>query len=219
MTEMRRRYSSNRPPVPWKQKNSNSRGPVNTFLHTLALALLVLIASTLGGCASTTTVQLVPSPQAPLCERSANARILWAPHWRPDQKDVPAREGAAAKAIAQFFSESGCFSLAVVQRLADTSAAAIEAAVAEARTRDERVVTITVRELGPIVKIGTTLALVEGATEVVVELSEYRPPDAVPRRTFTVQWRSGGAGIVKGVASLPQDMQAALSAAMQPLKR
>lgn len=78
---------------------------------------------------------------------------------------------------------------------------------------------ITVRELGPIVKIGTTLAIVEGATEAVVELSEYRPPDTVPRRAFTVHWRSGGAGIVKGVASLPQDMQAALSVGMQPLTR
>ncbi len=187
--------------------------------QTLALAALVLIASMLIGCASTTTVQLVPSPQVPLCERLAKARILWASNWRPDQKDVPAREEAAAKGIAQFFSQSGCFSSAVIQRLVDPTAAAIEAAVAEARTRDERVVTITVRELGPIVKIGTTLAIVEGATEVVVELSEYRPPETVPRRTFAVQWRSGGAGIVKGVASLPQDMQAALSAAMQPLER
>jgi hypothetical protein len=154
-----------------------------------------------------------------LCERSAKARIFWASNWRPDQKDVPAREEAAANGIARFFSQSDCFSSAVIQRLVDPSAAAIEAAVAEARTRDERVVTITVRELGPIVKIGTTLAILEGATEVVVEFSEYRPPDTVPRRTFAVQWRNGGAGIVKGVASLPQDMQAALSAAMQPLER
>ena len=74
---------------------------------------------------------------------------------------------------------------------------------------------ITVRELGPTVKIGASLALIEGATEVVLDVSEFLP-GRIPPRTFTVQWRSGGPGVLKGVASLPQDMQAALAAGLQP---
>jgi hypothetical protein len=35
-------------------------------------------------------------------------------------------------------------------------------------------------------------------------------------RAFTVQWRNGGPGVVKGVATLAQDLQAALAAALQP---
>ena len=187
--------------------------PMPPAVRGAALAPLILMASLLVGCASTTTVQVAPSPQAPLCEPSAQATVFWATHWRADQKDVPAREAAAAQGIARFFAESGCFSSAAIQRVVDPAAAAA------ARPREDRVVTITVRELGPIVRIGASLALVEGATEVVLELSEYRPADAAPRRRFSVQWRNGGAGVVKGVASLPQDMQAALSAAMQPPPR
>lgn len=35
-------------------------------------------------------------------------------------------------------------------------------------------------------------------------------------RAFTVHWRHGGPGVVKGVASLPADMDAALRAGLQP---
>ena len=181
-----------------------------------AVALLVSTAGLLTGCASTTSVQRVPEPKSPMCEPSANAVILWTPRWRPDQKDVPEREKAAALGMATFFSESRCFASAAVQRLAEPSAAFMAAAVAQAQPRYDRVVTIVVRELGPIVKIGTSLALVEGGTEVVLELAEHVPAATAPHRTFTVEWRNGGAGVLKGVASLPQDMRAALSAAMQP---
>lgn len=90
--------------------------------------------------------------------------------------------------------------------------------MAEARTRNEKVVLIVVRELGPTVKIGASIALVEGGTEVVLDLSEYEPNKPEPR-TFTVRWRSGGPGTLKGVATLPQDMQAALEAGLQPPAR
>lgn len=191
---------------------------MNTFRHTLA-ALLVPVAGALCACASTTTSQLVPSPQSPVCQSSANAIVLWVPHWRPDQKDVPAREAAAAEGIAQFFAKSGCFSSTVVQRVTQPSTASIAAEVAGARPRYEKLVVVTVHELGPIVKIGSSVALVEGGTEVVLELAEYRLPDPSPQRTFAVQWRDGGPGVIKGVASLPQDIQAALAAGMQPAAR
>ncbi|AUB83003.1 hypothetical protein THSYN_20010 [Candidatus Thiodictyon syntrophicum] len=74
---------------------------------------------------------------------------------------------------------------------------------------------IRVRELGPTVKIGASPALLEGGTEVVLDVSEFLPGRTTPR-TFTVEWRNGGPGVLKGVASLPQDMQAALAAGLQP---
>lgn len=173
----------------------------------------VLLA--LSGCASVTTSELIPSPQAPVCKSTATAAILWVAQWRPDQKDVHAREAAIAEGLTQFLKRPGCFQSTSLRRLADSSAATINDAVAESRTRNDSVVVITVRELGPTVKIGASLALVEGGTEVVLQFSEYVSARPAPR-TFTVQWRSGGPGILKGIATLPQDMQAALTAGFQP---
>lgn len=191
---------------------------MNTLCHSLT-ALLILTTVALGGCASTTTSQLVPSPQPPVCQSSANALILWTTQWRPDQKDVPAREAAAAEGIAQFFATSGCFLSTVVQRVGQPSGTFIATDVAEAQSRYDRLVIVTVRELGPVVKIGSSFALVEGGTEVVLDVAEYLLPESKPRRVFAVQWRDGGPGVIKGVASLPQDIQSALGAGMQPAAR
>ena len=81
----------------------------------------------------------------------------------------------------------------------------------------EKVVVVAVRELGPTVRIGSP-ALVEGGTEVVLDLTAYESAKSMPR-AFSVYWRNGGPGVVKGVATLPQDMQAALVAGLQPTKR
>lgn len=183
------------------------------LLLPLATALLAV-----GGCASTTTSQLVPSPQSPICQSTGKALILWLPQSRPDQKDVVAREAAAEDGLAQFFEKSGCFRTVLLRRLPGNSKEVVQGAVAETRTRNEKVVLIVVRELGPTVKIGASIALVEGGTEVVLDLSEYEPNKSEPR-TFTVRWRSGDPGTLKGVATLPQDMQAALEAGLQPPAR
>ncbi len=184
--------------------------PRSLLLPIAALLLAV------GGCAATTRSQLSPSPQEPVCAPSTTALIWWRPQWRADQKDVVAREAAAAAGLGQFFKNSGCFKSASLERLpprSDESAQA--AAAAQATKRNGKVVLITVRELGPTVRIGASPALVEGGTEVVLEVSEFLP-GRTPPRTFTVQWRSGGPGVLKGVASLPQDLQAALAAGLQP---
>ena len=182
-------------------------------MNRLSIALLTVL--TLSGCASTTTAQLNPSPQEPVCAASATTLILWKPQWRADQKDVLAREATAADGLSQFFKRSGCFKSASVERLSQTSEEAAQATAAEATKKYEKVVLVSVRELGPTVKIGASLALIEGGTEVVLGVSEFLPGKASPR-TFTVQWRSGGPGVIKGDASLPQDMQAALVAGLQP---
>jgi hypothetical protein len=184
------------------------------FLHLVVAAMLFA----LGGCASTTTVHLNPAPQEPICGRSTTAFVLWSTQWRADQKDIPAREAAAAEGLNTFFENSGCFKSASIRRLHETSTATLDAAIAEATTRREKVVLIVIRELGPTVRIGSSLALVEGGTEVVLEISEYGAPGTVPKR-FVVEWRNGGHGVVKGVASLPEDLQAALAAGLQPAAR
>ncbi len=179
------------------------------------LSALSALFVAVGGCVSTTTLQISPSPQQPVCAPSATATVLWRPKWRADQKDAPDREAAAAAGLVGFFEKSGCFKSAALQRLAQDADQDTQAVITEAAKRTQKVVLITVRELGPTVKIGASLALVEGATEVVLDVSEFTPQSAAPRQ-YTIQWRNGGPGVVKGVASLPQDMQSALAAGLRP---
>jgi len=183
-----------------------------------SLPALAFVQLAVAGCASTTVSGLIPSPQSPVCQRETTAVILWTTQWRADQKDVADREAAAADGLGKFFAESGCFGSVSVRRLPENSAGLVQDAVAKARARNEKVVLVSVRELGPTVKIGTALAVVEGGTEVVLDLTEYEPSKPMPR-TFSVHWRNGGPGVVKGVATLPQDMQAALAAGLQPTER
>lgn len=179
----------------------------------LACALLAV-----GGCASTTSVALVPSPQAPVCDGAAHALVLWAPQWRADQKDVAQREAAAAEGLGRFVATAGCFASATLQRAPGTAAERDGLATAAAGARPQTVVLVTVRELGPTLRLGASPALVEGATEVVLDLAVHTPAQPAPRR-FTVRWRSGGPGVVKGVATLADDLRAALAAGLQPPAR
>lgn len=94
----------------------------------------------------------------------------------------------------------------------------MQSAASEAAPRYDRLVAIAVRELGPVVKLGSSLALVEGGTEVVLDIEEYKLPNPTSR-SFSVHWINGGPGIIKGVATLPQDIQAALAAGLQPGSR
>ena len=178
-------------------------------------ALGVACAAVLAACAST-TVSLDPAPQAPVCERAATALVLWAPEWRADQKDVVEREAAAAAGMNAFFGVSGCFASTEIRRVPDLGPATVSAQAASTSGQPGRIVVIGVRELGPVVKLLASAALVEGSTEVVLKIAAYPATPGARPREFTVHWQSGGPGVVKGVASLPEDMQAALRAGLQP---
>ena len=199
--------------------NSNDARPFAPLVRT---ALLVAGMALLAGCAST-TVTLSPSPQAPVCERSSDALVLWAPAWRTNQKDVTQRETMAADGLKQFFAESGCFVRTELRRIADTSAASISSqsatTTASATAPFTRLVVLEVRELGPVVKLLSSPSLIEGGTEAVLQVAVYGPSGLAREREFSVQWRNGGPGVVKGVASLAGDMQQALAAALQPEKK
>ena len=183
------------------------------FLRYLAALSACTLAA---GCASTISVQLQPSPQAPVCDASAQALVLWAPRWRPDQKDVPAREDAAAAGLNNFLARSGCFAHAELRRVPALTPAAVQAELGRSGGAVGLVVGIEVRELGPVLKLMSSAALVDGGTEVLLSISVYSTQSAAELRQFTVNWQDGGPGVVKGVASLPADMRAALRAGLQP---
>ena len=176
---------------------------------------MLLCGALLAGCAST-TITLNPSPQAPVCERPAAALVLWAPQWRADQKDAGERELAAATGLKNFLGSSGCFARSELRRIPDLSPATVSTQVSLAAGQFTQVVAIGVRELGPVVRLLSSAALVEGGTEVVLQVIAYPVPGSAPPREFTVHWRNGGPGVVKGVAGLSGDMQAAPLAGLQP---
>ncbi|OYY74843.1 MAG: hypothetical protein B7Y40_02515 [Gammaproteobacteria bacterium 28-57-27] len=179
------------------------------FFQSMGIALCSLLT----GCAST-TINMTPSPQAPVCDRAASALILWAPQWRPEQKDILQREAAAEAGLHMFIEHSGCFAHAVLQRIPEASPATVSAQTTSASGTLDKLIVIAVRELGPVVKLLSSVTLVEGSTEVLLDISEFSSTQ-VPLRTFSVHWVNGGSGMVKGVESLPGDMQAALVAGLQ----
>lgn len=160
-------------------------------------------------------MSLAPSPQAPLCDRAARALVLWAPHWRPDQKDVAAREDAAATGLNAFFDSSDCFQRVELASPSRLTAAEVRRHVASAATAYSSVIGIEVLELGPVVKLLSGPALIEGGTHVVLRITEYSPDALHERRRFVVNWHHGGPGVVHGVERLPRDLQAAVRAGLQ----
>jgi hypothetical protein len=184
-------------------------------LNRLSRLLFSVAATVVAASCATTTVTLQPSPQLAVCAPSAVALVVWAPQWRPDQKDVFAREEAAATGLKNFLAQSGCFARSELRRVPDLHQPTVRSQLATVGSVS-RVVGVEVRELGPVVKLLSSAALVEGGTQAVIRVVEYSPDFAVEQRQFTVHWQSGGPGVVKGVASLPEDMQRALNAGLQP---
>lgn len=182
-----------------------------------ALALAALLA--LGGCATTSVDISGQRPASPICQPAGNpvaALVLWGPNWRADQKDATAREQAAEQGLTQFFAKPDCFASTDVRRLPKGALGSLDeakAAAASTPAGTHHVVYVVVRELGPVVKLLSSAALIEGGTEVVLDIAAYDLADSRQAR-FTVHWRNGGGGVIRGVASLPQDMQSALAAAL-----
>jgi hypothetical protein len=77
-------------------------------------------------------------------------------------------------------------------------------------------VLIVVRELGPKLVIGIP-ALVEGGTEVVVDVRVLNARTSESMADVRTHWQNGGTFIIKGVKTLEEDMSAALrSTLMSP---
>jgi len=154
----------------------------------------------LAGCASTTVEMSGPGARDRWCAPDLSAEAVWSPAWRADQKEPAAREAIAERGIRRFFAESGCFASAVVSRAGSGLPASVD-----------RTIVITVRELGPILTIGSP-SVVQGGTEVVLDVKVV--DNGAERAGFRVHWKYGGAFVVRGVGGLEGDMVAALRAAL-----
>jgi hypothetical protein len=197
-------------------------------MHGTASRLALLISSAfIAGCAST-TVTMNPEPSLPLCQETGqklSALVLWTAQWRPDQKDVPLREAAAEHGISRFFARPDCFARTDVRRVPlepGTQQASVRRLLAGAGDKPDRVLVLVVRELGPVVKLLASASVVEGGTEVVLDITDYasHPAQAQgPVHSYSLHWQNGGPGVINGVASLPADMEAALAAGLKPMAR
>lgn len=184
-------------------------------LLSLFLGASLVTAALLGACAGTATtrVTITPPDQAPVCQPQAALKVsvFWRTQWRADQKDVPEREAAAAQGFTRFFADGVCFKSATVARTQ------VGGSAFDVPAGSDRLIVLTVRELGPVVKLLSSAALVEGGTEVVVDVAVHRPGAREPQQRYSIRWQDGGPGVVKGVQTLPADLAAALKAGLMPL--
>jgi hypothetical protein len=197
--------------------------PSVRIVHCVSLISLAVLV--LSGCASTHFQITGQVPEQPLCqplEENASALVFWGPKWRPDQKEVPLREAAAERGIQQFFSTSGCFAkVRVIRKIGDRESidllpSEIPGIAASYASDPSHVLFITVRELGPIVKLFPSFALVEGGTDVVLEISAVSSSTGQITSNFIAHWQNGGPWVIKGVATLEQDIASALQEALKP---
>ncbi len=190
-----------------------------------SVPLILLLGLVLSGCASTHFQITGPAPRQPLCQglnEQTSAIVFWGPKWRPDQKNVPFREAAAQRGIERFFSRSECFAqVRVIRKIGDRESidlppAEVPAIAGAYGNTPSQLLFITVRELGPIVKLFSPLALVEGGTDVVLEIRDVSPSTGQTITNFTAHWQNGGPWVIKGVATLEQDMASTLQEALKP---
>lgn len=173
------------------------------------------------GCASTQIKLTGSQGDVQLCQSKTqpySALILWGPVWRPNQKDVPLREIAALQGIEDFSQNSACYSSVVIRRLPGERIAEIptelqiQQIASATQTAQDRIVVLTVHELGPVIQIGGPIALFGGGTEVVLEAQIYDGRSGQLMATRNVRWSNGGSFVIKGVKSLPNDMRSAIDA-------
>lgn len=191
---------------------------VQILQHMRTLILVLLVATfLLAGCAST-TVETTGSPlKEPLCQvgkPSISTVVYWGAKWRPDQKEPQLREAAAMRGIQDFLRRSSCLSVVAVHRLtAEQALASNEELIRSASSSNphlQRILLVVVRELGPRLLIGLPV-IVEGGTEVLVDVRVLDATTSESLATTQTTWRNGGPFVIKGIKTLDQDMSAALA--------
>ena len=187
-----------------------------TFVsRVLPFAATLLLA----GCASTQVVLTGSAGEAQLCQSKVqpySALILWGPVWRPNQKDMPLREIAALKGIEDFSEHSACYSSVAIRKLPGERSAELPT---DTQVREiangtppapDRIVVLTVHELGPVIQINGPIALLGGGTEVVLEVLVYDGKSGLQIAKRGVHWSNGGSFVIKDTKTLPKDMRSAL---------
>jgi len=150
-----------------------------------------------------------------LCNACA-VDIYWTTDWRSDQKEKIQRENLADIGINSFFKNSPCLN-ASVEKLnsgADQSISiALERSFAKSK-RPDLVIFITIKELGPTLEIGFPV-LVRGHTAVKLSARVYSSKTKAVVADPELLWKHGGAFVVNGTGTLSEDMEAALTEALQ----
>lgn len=189
------------------------------------VAALAVAGAALCGCASTQFQSAGQIPATPLCQgpnETVSALILWGVQWRPDQKEPALREAAARRGIETFFADSRCFTKARVleavndRRALDAAPEDLRSLAAREQPAASRALFITVREFGPVLKVFSSLALLEGGTEVVFDVRSVDIATGRSGSDFQANWQRGGPWVIKGTGSLDADMGAALAATLRP---
>lgn len=188
-------------------------------MRTLIPASLAA-AFLLSGCASTTVATTGRQLEAPLCQAgqpSIPTIVYWGTKWRPDQKEPVLREAAALRGIQAFVRRADCLSVVAVDRLTSeqvtSSNEELTRLASNFNPKPERVLLIVVRELGPRLLIGLP-AIVEGGTEVLIDVIVLKATTSESLATAQTLWRNGGTFVIKGVKTLDQDMSEALSSTL-----
>lgn len=193
------------------------------YYYSRIVATILLVGLT--GCASTKFETTGSSPKQALCESKdahVSALVLWGTHWRADQKDIPLREASAQQGIEEFFAKSGCYSQVQILRIVEDRSAIelsendIQQLAVASSIKPSKLLIIVVREFGPIVKLLSSAALVEGGTEVTLDIQAKNLNPQETLADFTAHWKNGGPGVIKGVKNLAEDMRTALQAALKP---
>ncbi|MFM2120375.1 MAG: hypothetical protein RL722_1843 [Pseudomonadota bacterium] len=197
--------------------------------HALALAALL----GLGACASTQWQAQGERLARPLCEAGGptdTAAILWAPAWRPDQKEPARREALAEQGLALFQAQAqgpapaSCLAISRIERRAELSSpdrpdpaalrASLGTSVGSSTGEAPRyLILLRLRELGPRLSLGLPVG-VEGGTEVVVDLRVHDQRQQLWLAEQQLRRWHGGNFYVKGVDGLPADLADTLRAAL-----
>ncbi|HMS27609.1 MAG TPA: hypothetical protein PKC80_09600 [Burkholderiaceae bacterium] len=181
------------------------------------------------GCTSTKVNYTGEAPSRSICQSSSeslSALVLWETKWRPNQKDVQQRELAFQQGLQLFFTQSGCFSTYELKRVQASqngqhfNLSELLKQASNIKPKLNRIIVVTVSELGPVVRLLSSAALIEGTTEVVFDIVATNVDTGTLIANFRLHWENGGSMLLKGVESLPQDVNTAMQVAMQgnPLK-
>jgi hypothetical protein len=189
-------------------------------LRSIGLVAVAACSVLLAACATTQVQNTGAPPSQSLCQTGdapLSALVLWSPRWRPDQKDVPLREAAAQRGLENFFAPpASCYARSALMRASTAGVFSEPQAMilaASVRPMPDRIIIVTVKELGPVVKLLSSAKLLEGGTEVVLETRLLDARSGALLADRRTHWQNGGAFVIKGVSTLDQDMQAALQTA------
>ncbi|MFN8578059.1 MAG: hypothetical protein U0354_14565 [Candidatus Sericytochromatia bacterium] len=163
----------------------------------------------LNSCASTIINSHKIGTTKELCSKKS-VLVFWGTAWRDNQKEKNLREEIASKAINKYFSNSKCFSdFKVVKNLNNKESISLSDTELLNQTKDskiDKIITIRIEELGPILNLNLGLVLVEGATEVKLRVKVIDIKTSSIDYDNSIDWKNGGAYIIKGIGTLESDM-------------